>query len=118
MKLQETACRTPVADFEVLLDGLGHLGAVCGASALAFAAVLALAAVVAGFAAALAFTVVLPFTGVLGGLVSACVLQSGFGSLDGGLGGAGRCSMCNRGSANQAGESSRQQHCVQLVLHE
>ena len=110
--------RYSVRRFEIGLDGLRHLGAVGGAAALAFAAVLALAAVVAGLAAALAFAVVLAFTGVLSRLVLIDVLQACLGSLDRGLGGVGRCSMCNRGSANQAGESSRQQHCIELVLHE
>ena len=64
------------------LDGVGHLGAVGGAAALALATVLALAAVVAGLAAALALAIVLAFTGVLGGVViGAAVAEAGLDTL-------------------------------------
>ena len=107
-----------VRRFRIGLDGLGHLGAVSSAAALALAAILGFAAIVAGFAAALTLAVILAFTGVLCRLVLIDVLQAGLGGLDGSLGRVGRGGMCNRGSTNQTGESSRQQHCIQLVLHE
>lgn len=103
-----------------LLDGVGHFGTVGGATTLAFATVLAGAAVVTGFASALAFTVVLAFTGMLGGVVvRTAVAQTGLHDLggvcvDGGL--RGRVSG-NGAATGQAGERSREEHCVELVLH-
>jgi len=93
------------------------LGPICGAAALAFAAVFTLAAVVAGFASALAFTVILAFTGVLRGVLCGIAktrlrrLHSGRG-----LYGSLRLSS-NRGSTNQARESSREKKSIQVAFH-
>jgi hypothetical protein len=101
---------------EKCLDELRHLGAVCCATALALAAVFLLAAVVAGLTSALAFAVVLAFTGVLGWLVSVGIAKTCLRSLD-------SCTVRralrvrNRCSADQAGKSSRQKKCIELVLH-
>jgi hypothetical protein len=102
-----------------LLNERRFLGAVGGASAFALATVLALAAVVAALAAALAFAVILAFTGVLGSiLVLGRIAQASFcclGSVD--LGGVLSSVSGNGGSADEAGESRRQEKCIQLVLH-
>ena len=99
------------------LDNLGHLGAVGGAAALAFAAVLALATVVAGLAAALALAVILAFTGMLCGLVAVDVSQTSLCGLHIDLRGIAGSSVRNRGSADKARESGRQKKRIELVLH-
>ena len=104
---------------ENCLDELRHLGAVGRAATLAFAAVLRLASVVTGLAAALSLAIVLALTGMLGWLVCIGIAESGLGSLDHWIVGVrargGRVSR--DGSTHQTSESSREQHCTELVLH-
>lgn len=114
------SCFRRTAPCAPLLGRLGHGGAIRGAAALALATVFALTAVVAGLAASLALAIVLAFARVLGGgrvhpfVPLAGVDELGRSRLHGGLGGRVRR---HRGSTDQAGESRRQEHCIQLVLH-
>ena len=103
---------------EKCLDELRHLGAVCCTAALALAAVLLLAAVVAALAAALAFAVVFAFTGMLGWLVGIGITQTGLGRFDRRVLCVVRgCRVSRDGSAHQTGQSSGEQHGIELVLH-
>ena len=95
-----------------------RLGAVGRAAALAFAAVLAFTTVVAGLAAACSLAIVLAFTGVLGRCVLSGVAQASLGRFNRRVFCVvGGCRVRRDGSTHQTGESSGEQHRIELVLH-